>query len=90
MPSHYYLTGERGDADLGEPSEEELGFYAPCYCGEHRAWFSREPYEETCDGLGLLNCFCGGDMCVCHHHGETECLGCVECAEEGDMPDEDY
>jgi len=40
--------------------------------------------ESGCGGLGVLNCYCGGDLCVCHHHGEVDCPGCPECEERDD------
>ena len=32
-------------------------------------------------------CFCGGDFCVCHNHGEALCSGCRAC--EGSFFDDD-
>lgn len=54
----------------------------PCWCGE------KNPHRERvvadgCNGLGTLLCLCGGDFCICHHHGEVECPGCDAC-EGGD------
>lgn len=40
----------------------------------------------TCGGTGVLNCYCGGDLCVCHNHGEVECAGCDDCS----YGDDDY
>ena len=57
----------------------------PCWCGETDPLYDDEGLDATCDGSGTLICHCGGDLCVCHHHGETECPGCEHCAElEGD------
>ena len=42
--------------------------------------------EEGCGGTGFLNCFCGGDQCVCHPSGGIECDGCDDC----DWEDEDW
>lgn len=36
---------------------------------------------EGCGGLGMLNCFCGGDICACEANGEIDCPGCDECLE---------
>lgn len=57
-----------------------------CWCG------AKGTYEELCDPLGLPPgncggagykiCECGGDQCVCHHHGEVECDGCEDCDPE--------
>lgn len=33
---------------------------------------------------GMIQCECGGDLCVCHHHGEYECPGCDECDGDDD------
>lgn len=61
-----------------------------CWCGAVGTFdelFSDEPYEETCGGSGFLYCHCGGDQCVCHHHGqEIECGGCEDCG----IDDDDY
>lgn len=67
--------------------DSEEGFVAPCWCGEKCAWFSFDT-ESHCCGTGSLSCLCGGDFCVCHNHGETECPGCSDCEfwdwEDGD------
>ena len=54
-----------------------------CRCG------AKGRYEDLCDesgldfdcgGTGHVYCYCGGDLCVCHHHGqEQECPGCSSC-----------
>ena len=36
-----------------------------------------------CGGLGVFECLCGGDQCVCHNHGEVECPGCADCEDLG-------
>jgi hypothetical protein len=62
-----------------------------CWCGAVgtcEELFSEVGLDETCGGLGVLNCRCGGDLCVCHNHGEVECLGCEDCEEESDEDDE--
>lgn len=53
-----------------------------CWCGAvgtYKELFDDSGLEEVCGGLGILNCFCGGDQCVCHHHGEAPCGGCEYC-----------
>ena len=40
-----------------------------------------EDYDEdewcwTCCGTGDVDCFCGGDLCVCAHHGTMPCPRC--------------
>jgi len=55
-----------------------------CGCGEvvTEGSFS-DDLDPSCGGTGMLNCYCGGDICVCHNHGEFECDGCEDC-EYGD------
>lgn len=51
-----------------------------CWCGavgEYAAMHERQSGE--CDGDGHVDCLCGGDLCVCHNHGEIECFGCRAC-----------
>jgi hypothetical protein len=53
-------------------------------------------FEEYCGGGGHIDCYCGGDFCVCHNHGGYDCPGCPDCEEErdddwqDDYDDEDY
>jgi hypothetical protein len=63
------------------------GFWMRCWCGEI-GWFSNEVFDEPCGGLGILHCHCGGDLCVCHWHGETQCDGCVDCREADEYDDD--
>jgi hypothetical protein len=65
-----------------ETRNGERGIVMPCWCGVSRAWFALPPEGETCGGLRIINCECGGDQCVCHNHGEMECPGCEDCDEE--------
>lgn len=30
----------------------------------------------TCQNAGVVNCYCGGDFCVCDNHGEMPCPKC--------------
>jgi hypothetical protein len=56
-----------------------------CWCGVEGTYeelFDDACLDRTCGGTGELDCECGGDQCVCHHHGATECPGCEDC--EGD------
>jgi len=67
-------------------SESEL---IKCWCGAVGTFeelFDSAVYSQTCGGSGLLDCECGGDFCVCHHHGEVECDGCEDC----DFDDDDF
>lgn len=53
-----------------------------CWCGatgKASQLFDERGLEVGCGGTGTLHCYCGGDQCVCHHHGETECPGCSDC-----------
>lgn len=52
-----------------------------CWCGAvgtHEEMFS-PCLGDSCGGTGSVDCFCGGDQCVCHNHGETDCPGCPDC-----------
>lgn len=35
-----------------------------------------DDYCETCDNMGVVDCFCGGDLCVCRNNGEKPCPDC--------------
>lgn len=35
--------------------------------------------DTRCGGSGILNCHCGGDLCVCGNFGEVYCEGCSDC-----------
>lgn len=54
-----------------------------CWCGvkgKYDELFDDECYDRGCGGTGTLYCECGGDICVCHHHGQDiECPGCGDC-----------
>lgn len=38
---------------------------------------------RRCDGDGEINCYCGGDLCVCENYGEKPC---PRCHGSGDEP----
>lgn len=59
-----------------------------CWCGTRRPYFA--PLPGRCGGYGHISCFCGGDFCVCHNHGDVECDGCEDCEPvgEGEASDE--
>lgn len=40
-----------------------------------------------CQGGGYVNCYCGGDMCLCDNHGEA---ACPVCGGEGEVSEERY
>lgn len=29
-----------------------------------------------CSGYGIIDCHCGGDLCVCENHGDRDCPLC--------------
>lgn len=31
---------------------------------------------DTCHNMGVVDCHCGGDLCICLHHGEKPCPDC--------------
>lgn len=61
-----------------------------CWCGVSGTFdeLFEEPEARSCYGTGMLDCLCGGDMCVCHNHGEVQCDGCEDCC-SGDEHDDD-
>lgn len=59
----------------------------PCWCGEENPHYDESGLDDGCGGTGVLYCSCGGDLCVCHNHGEVECDGCDDCCEAGDEHD---
>lgn len=75
---------------MSEPDiDDEL---VTCWCGARGTYeelFADDFLEESCAGTGTVNCFCGGDLCVCHNHGEAACPGCEECDGDEDEHDED-
>lgn len=63
-----------------------------CWCGVEGTYeelFDDSCLDQSCAGTGELHCECGGDQCVCHHHGATECPGCEDCELDGDAADFD-
>lgn len=72
------------------PDEDEI---FTCWCGasgRYEELFDTDCLDETCGGLRELHCYCGGDFCVCHHHGSTECPGCEDCEGEADDYHEEH
>jgi hypothetical protein len=43
-------------------------------------------YCERCYNTGELDCYCGGDLCVCENYGTFPCPDC----EGGECPDDEY
>lgn len=63
-----------------------------CWCGEVGTadeLFDDACLDSGCGGTGVLYCHCGGDLCVCHFHGETECPGCSDCESNDNDFDDD-
>lgn len=76
--------------ELSEDELERLDLFR-CHCGfigKMEEMFDESIYEQGCGGSGILHCECGGDICVCHHHGEIPCIGCDDC--EADEDDEGF
>lgn len=65
--------------DEDDPDDDGL---MKCWCGAEGTYddlFDDDCLDDCCGGTGSLECYCGGDICVCHHHGEVECPGCPDC-----------
>ncbi len=37
---------------------------------------NEDAYCDTCQNTGTVECYCGGDMCVCENYGEEPCPDC--------------
>lgn len=44
-----------------------------------------ETETDECNGLGYIECYCGGDLCVCDNYGEIPCGGCDACEGYDDL-----
>lgn len=89
-------TDSHGDPDkenrVAADNPVELGEIT-CWCGATGTYdelFDDDFLEPSCGGMGILHCRCGGDLCVCHNHGEIECHGCPDCEEHDDDWEDDY
>lgn len=63
-----------------------------CWCGtvgKYEDMFDNDCLSEPCGGSGFIHCYCGGDFCCCHNHGEVECPGCEDCKSD-EYRDDDY
>jgi len=62
-----------------------------CWCGATGTCeeLFADDCSEGCGGSGQLDCYCGGDFCVCHNHGSVDCPGCDDCQAERDDYDPD-
>lgn len=62
-----------------------------CWCGAKGTYeeLFDDDFPERCGGMGIVDCRCGGDLCVCHNHGEVECPGCPDCEDHDEDPYDD-
>jgi hypothetical protein len=35
-----------------------------------------DDYCYDCQNMGTVNCYCGGDLCICENYGEIPCPAC--------------
>lgn len=73
--------------DTAPPEDDEL---IRCWCGAEGTYeelFNDWGLDNSCGGSGVVYCYCNGDLCVCHRHGEAECDGCDDC--DDCRPDQD-
>lgn len=49
---------------------------------------AEKPYCHHCNNTGWLDCYCGGDLCVCDNNGEYPCFHC-DGIEYDDFEDKD-
>lgn len=79
-------------SDAADQADGDPGPIIRCWCGVEGTadeLFDDECLDAGCGGTGHVNCYCGGDQCVCHHHGqEVECPGCDECPERDEYDDD--
>lgn len=76
------MSDEDPDTDV-ETDDEKI----TCWCGATGTYdelFDDACLDDRCGGMGELHCYCGGDLCVCHFHGSTECPGCPDCEDDDD------
>jgi hypothetical protein len=77
--------------DEDDPDDDEE---ITCWCGVSGTYdelYNDVGIEAGCGGTGHVDCYCGGDQCVCHHHGQQlDCPGCDECPEREDDDDLDF
>lgn len=58
---------ENGPKTDYQPSKDELEDVFPD---------PEDSYCERCYNTGELDCYCGGDLCVCDRHGTYPCPDC--------------
>jgi len=95
-----YLCRDHGldpDEQIGswpesEDDDLEENDLIRCWCGAigtYDEMFS-DDLAGGCGGMGVIDCRCGGDLCVCHNHGEIQCCGCDDCEEPYGDDYDDY
>lgn len=62
MTYDQWKTTDPNDKSLGRPEEDE---------DEGEFWC------EECHNTGSVECYCGGDLCVCEYNGEMPCPCCA-------------
>lgn len=45
-------------------------------CDDYEDWPDDAEWCDRCQGMGIANCYCGGDQCYCENCGEMECPQC--------------
>lgn len=76
--------------EIAEELIDEDDEIIECWCGARGTYdqlFEDADSIGGCGGLGEYQCYCGGDLCVCHNHGSIECDGCRDCE---DVDDDDF
>ncbi len=71
---------QQSGAKVNNKIEEDIEMQ--CWCGAKGTFdqlFDHQYLDSPCNGSGVIYCYCGGDCCVCHLHGETDCEGCDDC-----------
>lgn len=57
------------------PPEREFDDDGPeCDAGEDFGEY--DEWCDACSNTGEIDCFCGGDLCVCRNGGSTPCPNC--------------
>lgn len=64
----------RHDPQPDDPDlETKIGPCPGCYACEPS---DEDEWCDTCQNLGIVDCHCGGDLCVCLNYGEKPCPDC--------------
>ena len=82
MPDDPEPEPEPGPGPEPGPEPDDFDPVITCWCGARGTYdelFDDSDADGGCGGSGVVHCYCGGDLCVCHHHGEYECPGCEDC-----------